>query len=250
MMDTSAIEKNGKIYLIAYDQGLEHGPARDFNKKNAHPNYIFRIASEGNASCVAMHYGMAKRYYTRELQREVPLILKVNGKTSLYSGNYLSAVTANIEDALNVGAVGIGFTIFPGQEEEQFGFEQFAEMRRIAEQEGLITVLWSYARGPEIEDQHDKDVVAYAIRTAAELGADVAKVKYSGDPESFSWAIEMGGGIKVLASGTDNFGEDYVSEVGQLVKSGATGLAVGRKVWQHDDAINFSKEVAAKIYNS
>lgn len=248
-MDTARIEKNDKIYLLAYDQGLEHGPT-DFNDKNYHPNFIFKIALESGASCVAMQYGTAKRYYTKELRKKMPLILKLNGKSNLYSKNYLSAITGSVEDARSLGAVGIGFTIYPGQPDEHLAYQQFAEIRREAEKAGLITILWSYARGPEIESDFDKDVVAYAIRIASELGADVAKVKYTGDPKSYAYAAKMGAGIKVIASGTSNFPEDYISEVGKIMEAGIDGLAVGRKVWQHDDPISFGKKVAAKIYNS
>lgn len=251
-MNTKLIERNGKIYLLAYDQGLEHGPS-DFNDANYHPNFIFKIALESAASCVAMQYGLAKRYYDKALKRKMPLIVKLNGKSALYSKNSLAALTATPEEAKALGAVGVGFTIYPGQVDEHLAYQQFAEIRRQCEKLGLITILWAYARGPEIADQYSKEVVSYAIRIAAELGADVAKVKYTGDPETYSWSKKMGGGIKVIASGTNNFPEEddaYLRELGKLMRVGIDGVAVGRKVWQHSDPINFGKKLAAKIYNS
>ena len=121
-------------------------------------------------------------------------------------------------------------------------------MRREAEKAGLITVLWCYARGPEIQDQFAKDVVAYAVRVGSELGADVLKVKYTGDPESFAWAVKSAAGAKVIASGTNNFSDNYVEDVSNMLTSGASGLAVGRHLWQSQDAINLSKQVARVIY--
>ena len=85
-MNTSKIEKNGKIYMLAYDQGLEHGPT-DFNDINCNPNFIVRVAIESGASCIAMHYGMAKQVYTKEILSKIPLILKLNGKTKLNKKN-------------------------------------------------------------------------------------------------------------------------------------------------------------------
>src|SRR5689334_4047936 len=102
-MDTSRIEKNGKIYMLAYDQGLEHGPT-DFNDLNWDPNFIIKVALESNASCTAMHYGMAKQVYTKDLIPKLPLILKLNGKTKLNKGNKLGALTSTVDEALELGA--------------------------------------------------------------------------------------------------------------------------------------------------
>ncbi|MFW5702823.1 MAG: class I fructose-bisphosphate aldolase [Candidatus Dojkabacteria bacterium] len=242
------ISKNGRIFMLAYDQGIEHGP-KDFNDRNYDPKFIFEIALNSDVSCVAMQYGNAKRHYTKEISEKMPLVLKLNGKTALNSSNYMSALLADVDDAVALGAKAIGFTIFPGQISEHVQFEQFSAIRRHAEQHNIATILWSYARGPEIEDQHDQKVVAYAVRSAAELGADAVKVKYTGTVESFVWAAKIGGGIDVLASGTDNFPEDYVGEVAQLVRNGIKGIAVGRKVWQDENPVLFAKDISKVIYS-
>lgn len=249
-MDTKKIERNGKIYMLAYDQGLEHGP-EDFIEEigNYDPANILKIAIEGNASCVTMQYGLAKQVYTKELKTKMPLILKVNGKTKLNSKNYLPSLTATVYEAKKLGAVGIGYTINPGQTNEHIAYDQFCELRREAEKAGLITILWAYARGPEIRDQFDPKIVAYATRVAAELGADVAKVKYTGDPKSFAWAVKVAGKTKVVASGTDNFTGDYIKAVDKMLESNAAGIAVGRKVWQDKNAVELSKKLAETIYN-
>ncbi len=248
MINTDKLKRNGKIYMLAYDQGLEHGPS-DFNDYNYHPNYILKTAMNGNASCVTMQYGLAKQFYNSELKKKLPLILKINGKSKLFSGNLQYAQTASVADAKAIGAVGVGFTINPGQVNEHLAYEQFAQIRRDAEKAGLLTVIWSYARGPEVKDQFSPEIISYATRVAAELGADVVKVKYSGDPVSFSKAVRMALKTEVVASGTDNFGKNYVEDVVKMLDSGAAGIAVGRKVWQHKDPINFSKKLASAIYN-
>lgn len=247
-MDTSKIERNKKIFILAYDQGFEHGPSMDFNEFNYNPENIFRIAIEGGATCVTMQYGVAKRFYP-SFRNDIPLILKLNAKTKLNSTNYLSAVTGDISDALKLGASGVGFTINPGQKDEHIGFEQFSKIRRMAEKEGLITVLWAYARGAEIHNQFDKDIVAYACRVGGELGADVLKVKYTGNPESFSWVVKNGLGAKVLVSGTDNFDGEYLDSLRKMLTSGAHGIAVGRKVWQNENGIELSKQISDILFN-
>ena len=65
MVDTSRIENNGKVMLLAYDQGFEHGPV-DFDEKSVDPNYIMKIAQNGNFTGVVFQEGVAARYYKKE----------------------------------------------------------------------------------------------------------------------------------------------------------------------------------------
>jgi len=78
--------RDGKGMLLAYDQGFEHGPSADFNDKNIDPNYILDIAAKGDFTGLVLHKGIAEKYYTGK----VPLIVKLNGKTSLPKGEPVS----------------------------------------------------------------------------------------------------------------------------------------------------------------
>ncbi len=74
--------KEGKSLIIAYDQGLEHGPSSDFDNRNVDPSFIIDIASKGGFNGIALQKGMAEKYY----DGKVPLIVKVNGKSRLVQG--------------------------------------------------------------------------------------------------------------------------------------------------------------------
>ena len=77
--------KDGRSLLLAYDQGLEHGPV-DFDTTNADPNYILDIAVKGQYNGIILHHGIAEKYYDRNYH-SVPLIVKLNGKTSFLDGD-------------------------------------------------------------------------------------------------------------------------------------------------------------------
>ena len=85
MIDTTRIEKNGKVMLLAYDQGFEHGPV-DFNEKTVDPAYITEIAKNGYFTGIVFQEGVAAKYYPSaslgQVQNVPPLIVKFNGKTS------------------------------------------------------------------------------------------------------------------------------------------------------------------------
>jgi len=91
----------------------------------------------------------------------------------------LSAVTASVKDALRLGAVAVGFTIYPGSTAAQIMYQQCREMILEAKSHGLAAVVWSYPRGTDISKAGETalDVVAYAAQIAAQLGAHVIKVK-------------------------------------------------------------------------
>jgi fructose-bisphosphate aldolase, class I len=88
-------------------------------------------------------------------------------------------VTASVKDALRLGAVAVGFTIYPGSTAAQVMYQQCREMILEAKSHGLAAVVWSYPRGSDISKAGETglDVVAYAAQIAAQLGAHVIKVK-------------------------------------------------------------------------
>jgi len=91
----------------------------------------------------------------------------------------LSAVTASVKDALRLGCVGVGFTIYPGSAQAQIMYQQCREMIQEAKAHGLVAVVWSYPRGSGLSKAGETavDVSAYAAQIAAQLGAHLIKVK-------------------------------------------------------------------------
>jgi len=90
----------GKTIILPYDQGLEHGPRDFFNARFAEdPLHIIEIAKKGRYNAVALHIGNARRYF-KDMYNQVPLVLKVNGKTEIPSDDEpLSPITATIDEA-------------------------------------------------------------------------------------------------------------------------------------------------------
>ncbi len=101
-----------------------------------------------------------------------------------------------------------------------------------------------------MQNDTSKEIVAYAARAGLELGADAVKIKYTGDPTTFSWAVRAAAGVKVFMSGgpkapTD---EDFLAQVRGVMEAGAAGLAVGRNVWQNDDPLQMAEKIRRIIF--
>ena len=171
----------GKLVILPVDQGFEHGPARSFavNAAGYDPNYHFEVAIQAGCNAYAAPLGFIESAAARHAG-EIPLILKMNNHDVLHDEkDPIPALTASVKDALRLGCVAIGFTIYPGSSHAQTMYGQLRAAAEEAKQAGLAVVVWSYPRGSSLSKEGETaiDVAAYAAQIAAQLGAHVIKVK-------------------------------------------------------------------------
>ena len=181
MLNHGRLGGTGKMVILPVDQGFEHGPARSFavNPAGYDPSYHFQLAIDAGCNAYAAPLGFIEAG-AAEFAGEIPLILKMNNHDVLHDEkDPLSAVTGSVKDALRLGCVAVGFTIYPGSSAAQIMYQQCREMILEAKANGLVSVVWSYPRGSDISKAGETglDVVAYAAQIAAQLGAHIIKVK-------------------------------------------------------------------------
>jgi class I fructose-bisphosphate aldolase len=181
LLNHGRLAGTGRFVILPVDQGFEHGPARSFavNPPAYDPNYHFELALEAGCNAYAAPLGFVEAAAARHAG-EIPLILKLNNHDLLYPDkDPISAVTGSVRDALRLGCVAIGFTIYPGSAHARQMYEELRGLAEDAKAHGLAVVVWSYPRGSGMskEGETSIDVVAYAAHIAAELGAHVIKVK-------------------------------------------------------------------------
>jgi len=169
----------GRLLILPVDQGFEHGPARSFapNPDAYDPQYHFQLALDAGLSAYAAPLGMIEAG-ADTFAGQVPTILKLNNANSL-STNKDQAVTGSVNDALRLGCAAIGFTIYPGSEDQYEMIEELRDLAEEAKAAGLAVVVWSYPRGGNLtkEGETAVDVCAYAAHMACLLGAHIIKVK-------------------------------------------------------------------------
>jgi len=169
----------GKLIILPVDQGFEHGPARSFavNPPAYDPHYHYQLAVDAGLSAYAAPLGSLEAGADTFAGR-IPTILKLNSSNSWATRN-AQAQTGSVEDALRLGCVAIGFTIYPGSDDIFESMEQIRGLREEAAAAGLATVIWSYPRGGKLSKDGELalDVGAYAAHMAALLGAHIIKVK-------------------------------------------------------------------------
>jgi len=265
---------SGRLVILPVDQGFEHGPARSFapNPPAYDPLYHFELAIELGLSAYAAPLGFLEAGAAR-FAGDIPLILKCNNHDVLLAEkDPLPAMTAGVEDALRLGCVGVGFTIYPGSAHRVSMYEQCRELTELAKEAGLISVVWSYPRGSDLSKEGETalDVCAYAAQIAAQLGAHVIKVKLPSahlEQEPARKVYEQyrvpmatlaqrvrhvvqsafdGHRIVIFSGGeTKGRNEDILEEIRGIREGGGFGSIIGRNSFQRQraDAIRLLTDV-------
>jgi len=232
------ITKKGKALILAYDHGLEHGP-KDFIGKNIDPRYILDIAKKAKFTAIALQKGVAEKYYQKS--KDVPLIIKLNGKTNIRKGEPVSLQICSVKEAKEIGAVAVGYTIYLGSLFESEMMKEFGKIEEEAHRLGLPVIAWMYPRGKAVK-KVTSELVEYAARVGLEIGADFVKVKYTGNIKSFKKVVKAAGKCKVVSLGGPKVSDIKTLQlVRDTMDSGASGIAIGRNVWQNNNPIKISR---------
>ncbi len=264
------VRDSGTSLILPYDQFIEHDNRHiDPNPKAASPDYICNLADEGGYNAVAIHYGLAKRYCSK-LAGSVPLLLKLNGKTSIPSQEApLSVHTSYVEDAVRLGAAAVGYTMYYGSPRQDEDILQLASVREDCDKYGMPLVIWAYPRGKAVEAKGGKNcsyLVESAVRMATEMGATIIKanlpIPTTEDffdnmdvPEYYrnlekelqampakeqKWerarrVVDAAQGVPVLFSGGSQIGDDDLMENAQAcLDAGCFGFIFGRNMWKRE----------------
>ncbi len=269
----------GKLVILPVDQGFEHGPARSFapNPQGYDPDYHFQLAIDAGCNAYAAPLGFLEAGAPK-FAGQIPLILKLNNSDSLskLGGAPISAVTASVKDAVRLGCVAIGYTIYPGSDARNAQYENLRELAEEAKASGLAVVVWSYPRGSGISKEGETavDISAYAAQIAAQMGAHIIKVKPPKElvehPEAKKVYEKYNIPIKTLAervrhvvqsafngkrivifSGGEAKGNDEIlKEIRGIKEGGGFGSIMGRNAFQRPkaEALQLLSEVM-KIYS-
>jgi class I fructose-bisphosphate aldolase len=256
---------SGKLLILPVDQGFEHGPARSF-AKNApayDPHYHFQLAVDAGLSAYAAPLGMIEAG-ADTFAGAIPTILKLNSSNS-HATSKDQGVYGSVADALKLGCSAIGFTFYPGSDEQFEMMEEFRELAEEAKAVGLAVVLWSYPRGGKLSREGETaiDVTAYAAHLAAEMGAHIIKVKPPTDfieqddarkvyqsekidvstlPARIAHIIQSafnGRRIVVFSGGAAKDLNGVLDEIRSVRDGGANGSIIGRNTFQRprDEAL-------------
>ncbi|MEZ4360221.1 MAG: class I fructose-bisphosphate aldolase [Kofleriaceae bacterium] len=183
MFRTGRLANTGYISILPVDQGIEHSAGASFapNPQMFDPENIVKLAIEGGCSAVASTYGVlgavARRY-----AHKIPFIVKINHNELLsYPNTHDQTLFGNVRQCFDMGALGIGATVYWGAPESRRQLQEIAEAFAEAHELGMFTVLWCYVRNSAFKTSKDYNVSADLTSQANHLGvtiqADIIKQK-------------------------------------------------------------------------
>ncbi|MFB6346259.1 MAG: 2-amino-3,7-dideoxy-D-threo-hept-6-ulosonate synthase [bacterium] len=232
-----------KSIVVPMDHGVTVGPIEGIKNMREMVDFV----AEGGANAVLGHMGLPL-YGHRQYGEDVGLILHLSGSTVWGPDPNAKVLVNSVERALKMGADGISIHVNIGAQEEPEMLKDFGEVSQKAMEWGMPLLAMMYTRGPEIEDGTDPEYVKHAARIAAELGADIVKVPYTGSMDSFRTVVE-GCPIPVLIAGGEKMDtdRDILQMVKDSVKAGGSGVSIGRNVFQHERPQQMLKAISGIV---
>ena len=247
----SRILKRGRGSLVvAFDHPLVLGPIPG----TVNPDKQIARFIEGKADALLLNLGMMQHVADAAAREDLPgLIARIDWTTALGTasqipaGAFRSCLVAHPEDALRLGADAVIVFLVVGSGDVDFDrgeIERVARVSRECEQLGVPLIVESVARGANVQNPHDPEWLLLHTRIAAELGADVIKTEYTGDPESMQRVVASCP-IPILVLGGSRSGsdQDVLNVVGGIMQAGAAGVFFGRNVFQTKNIPEFMARI-------
>lgn len=236
--------ENGRTVIVPLDHGLSAGPMPGIVDMH---DTVSKVA-DGGANAVVMHKGMTSAG-SRDHGRDIGLLIHLSASTGISPHANSKVLVGTVEDALRLGADGVSVHVNLGDEDEG---RMLADLGRIASEAdawGMPVLAMIYARGPKVTNEYDPDLIAHCARVGAELGADIVKVAYTGDLHSFADAI-AGCRVPVVIAGGPKLDstEAFLRMVQDSLKAGASGLSVGRNIFQHPDPAALCRALSGIVH--
>lgn len=221
--------KTGKTVMIPMDHGVTLGPIKGLTDMGE----TVDLVANGGANAVIGHMGLALHGH-RGYGRDIGLILHLSASTCLGPDPNNKVLVNSVERAIKMGADGVSVHINIGAEDEAAMLTDLGDVSQKCMEWGMPLLAMMYARGPNIEDENDVEAVKIAARVGAELGADMIKTSYTGDPESFREVVEGCPAPVVIAGGSKLGDLETLKMIEGAMKAGAAGLSIGRNAFQHE----------------
>jgi len=184
LFDHGRLAGSGYVSILPVDQGIEHSAGASFapNPMYFDPENIVKLALEGGCNAVASTLGVLGMC-ARKYAHKIPFILKFNHNEFIsYPNSYDQIRFASVKQGFDMGAAGVGATIYFGSEESKRQIQEVTEMFQRAHELGMFTVLWCYLRNPAFKtkdvDYHlAADLTGQANHLGVTIEADIIKQK-------------------------------------------------------------------------
>ncbi|HYX31537.1 MAG: class I fructose-bisphosphate aldolase [Pseudobdellovibrionaceae bacterium] len=184
LYNAGRLRDTGYVSIFPVDQAIEHAAGASFamNPAMFDPETIVRLALESGCNGVASTFGVLGAV-ARKYAHKIPFIVKINHNEFLsYPNTYDQTLFGSVEKAFEMGAIGVGATIYWGSEQSRRQIQEISEAFEQAHALGMFTILWCYLRNnafkTKTQDNHlAADLTGQANHLGVTIHADIIKQK-------------------------------------------------------------------------
>ncbi|MDO8871919.1 MAG: 2-amino-3,7-dideoxy-D-threo-hept-6-ulosonate synthase [Methanoregula sp.] len=202
--------------------------------------------SDGGANAIVLHKGMVKRGHRRH-GRDIGLIIHLSGSTSMNPDPDDKVQVCTVEEAIALGADAVSIHINLGAPNESKMLEIGAKVAKDCNRWAMPLLTMIYPRGKGI-DPFSAQSVGHCVRVAEELGADLIKTNYPGDPEAFKKIVKSCSVPVFIAGGEKCADLESLKIIREAVRAGGAGVCVGRNAFQREDTRTFVKALCRVVH--
>ena len=229
------VRSDGRTIIVAMDHGSFMGPLKGIDK----PADIIEKMTKGGADAVILTSGLAEKVVDA-ISGRLGLILRLDGIPTLISRPYLDKLEfylmTRVKDAVILGADAVIATFYIGSRREAENLANISIIARECYEYGVPLIVEVFPVEPGGKDPKDPEILSVGTRTAYEIGADMIKTYYTGDPESFRELVRRTGiPIVILGGPKRKSTAEVLKDVKNAISAGAAGIAFGRNIWQYEN---------------
>ena len=235
----------GRTVIAPMDHGVSNGPMKgiiDIDK-------TVESISQGGADAILMHKGIVEQGH-RGYGKDIGLIVHLSASTSLAPNPNNKVIVTSVEKAIQLGADAVSVHVNLGSETESEMLQELGEISETCSYWGIPLLAMMYPRGQKVENEHDVELVKQAARVGSELGVDIVKTNYTGDPDSFKEVVEGALVPVVIAGGPKvDTDEELLQMVKDSIEVGGAGVAFGRNLFQAENPGKITKAISEVVHN-
>jgi len=233
-----------KTVIVPMDHGVTVGPIEGLIDMKKTVNAI----ASGGANAIVVHKGIVRAGH-RGGGKDVGLIIHLSGSTTLSPYPNAKTMICSVEEAIKIGADAVSIQVNVGNGNDSEMLRDLGQTARIASEWGIPLLAMMYPRGEKIKNEYDPEIIRHVARLGAELGADIVKCSYTGDPESFRRVVE-GCPVPVVIAGGPKMSSDrdLLTMVRDAIDAGASGLSIGRNIFQHKNPQHMTATLSRMVH--
>jgi predicted phospho-2-dehydro-3-deoxyheptonate aldolase len=235
-------DQSNKICIVPMDHGTTLGPVPGIQNSVATIRKIVR----GGADALILHKGLLRKVADDPELAKARYLLHLSVSTQLSRDHHYKVLTTSVEEAIRLGADGVSIHVNLGTEHDPEMITDLGVISKICHEWGMPLLAMMYVQ----KEQKAVAQFAHAARLAEELGADMVKVDYPGSAEGLETILNgvcipvvIAGGAKMERS------EELFRLVDHAIKAGASGVAIGRNIFQHQNPELITKLLSSMIHD-